>query len=80
MYLEEFSLLVMVLYMHAVKSMTSKELERRIQTSIFSLLKDYHTHLHSQRNFNLDKKKYISRYREHLRLLAHGGFQHFWGA
>lgn len=70
----------MVLYMHAVKSMKSKELERRTQISIFSVLKDYHTHLHRQRKFNLDNKKCISRYREHLRLLALDGLQHFWGA
>lgn len=70
----------MVLYMNAVKSMKSKELERRVQISIFSVLKDYHTHLHRQRKFNLDKKKYISRYRKHLRLLVLDGLQHFWGA
>ena len=60
--------------------MKSKELERKMGTSIFSLPKDCCTHLHSQRKFNSDKKKYLSRYRDDLRLLALDGLQHFGGA
>lgn len=60
--------------------MKSKELERKMGTSVFSPRKDGCTHLHSQRKFNSDNKKYLSRYRDHLRLRALDGLQHFWGA